>query len=130
MTTNNVLTLPTSATLGIGTAGTVLTASSTGTTWLNPNTTFTAGGANNKTLMSIPYNSDEVVIESDAALNVKGKVIINGENLEDRLERIETLLSIPTRNIEMETEFPRLKKLWEEYSEELEKYKTWKRLEK
>ena len=80
--------------------------------------------------MSIPYNSDEVVIESDAALNVKGKVIINGENLEDRLERIETLLSIPTRNIEMETEFPRLKKLWEEYSEELEKYKTWKRLEK
>ena len=110
-------------------SGTYLISGSNGATWSTPTTTFTAGG-NNKTLMSIPYNGDEVVIEQEAALNVKGKVIINGENLSDRLERIETLLNIPTRDIEMENEFPKLKTLWKEYSEELEKYKTWKRLNK
>lgn len=129
MTTNNVLTLPTSTNIGIGTAGTLLTASATGATWSNPISNFTAGGSN-KTVMSIPYNGDEVIIEPAAALNVKGKVIINGENLEDRLERIETLLNIPSRDIEMENEFPKLKNLWKEYNEELEKYKTWKRLNK
>ena len=112
----------------VGINGSTLTASGIGSTWYTPNTHFTSGGTNNKTLMSIPYNSDEVVIEPAAALNVKGKVIINGENLEERLERIETLLSIPHRDIEMENEFPKLKTLWKEYSEELEKYKTWKRL--
>ena len=61
--------------------------------WINSNTTFTSSG-NNKAVMTIPYTGDEVVIEPDAALNVKGKVIINGENLEERLERIETLLNL------------------------------------
>ena len=95
--------------------------------WINSNTTFTSSG-NNKAVMTIPYTGDEVVIEPDAALNVKGKVIINGVDLEERLERIETLLNIPIRDMEMENEFPKLKTLWKEYSEELEKYKTWKRL--
>lgn len=113
----------------IGSNGSLLSASSSSYNWVQPNTNFTSGG-NNKTVMSIPHNSDEVVIEPDAALNVKGKVIINGENLEERLERIETLLNIPTRDVEIEEEFPKLKKLWEEYNSELEKYKTWKRLNK
>ena len=112
-----------------GTNGAVLTVNTNSYDWAQPTTTFTSGG-NNKPVMTIPHNSDEVVIEPDAALNVKGKVIINGENLEERLERIETLLSIPTRDVEMEEEFPKLKQLWEEYTSELEKYKTWKRLNK
>lgn len=113
-----------------GNNGSILAAATTNSyNWIQPNTNFTSGG-NNKTVMSIPHNSDEVVIEPDAALNVKGKVIINGENLEERLKRIETLLNIPTRDVEMEEEFPKLKHLWEEYNSELEKYKTWKRLNK
>ena len=113
--------------LPLGTNGSYLTASGSTYTWSNPNTNFTAGGTG-KTVMTIPHNSDEVVIEPDAALNVKGKVIINGEDLQERLERIETLLNVPVRDIEMETEFPKLKNLWKEYEEELERYRTWKRL--
>lgn len=123
MATNNI------SIANVGTNGTILTASGTNATWSNPGANFTSG-VSNKPIMSIPYNSDEVIIEPAAALNVKGKVIINGENLEDRLERIETLLNIPTRDIEMEKDFPKLKQLWEEYNSELEKYKTWKRLNK
>ena len=76
--------------------------------WTSPSTNFTAGSTG-KTVMTIPYSGDEVVIEPDAALNVKGQVIINGENLQERLERIETLLNIPVRDVEMEREFPKLK---------------------
>ena len=59
---------------------------------------------------------------------IQGKVIINGEDLQGRLERIETLLNIPIRDVEMEREFPKLKQLWEEYANELEKYKTFERI--
>lgn len=112
-------------------SGSTLISNSSNYSWAQPSisTTFTAGGSG-KTVMSIPANSEEVIIEPTAALTVKGKVVINGENLEDRLNRIETLLNIPIRDKEMEEEFPKLKQLWQEYEQELEKYKTWKRLNK
>lgn len=67
--------------------------------------------------------------ESEAStLEVKGRIKINGEFLDDRLERIETLLNIPTRNVKIEAQYPKLKALFEEYMSELEKYKTWNRM--
>jgi len=117
-------------TLPTGTSGSYLTSgigvTSSNYSWTNPNTNFVSGTG--KTVMSIPHGGDEVILEPNASLVVKGSVIINGADLEERLERIETLLHIPTRDIEMENEFPKLKKLWEDYNRELEKYKTWKRL--
>lgn len=80
---------------------------------------------------SVGYKS---VFESDdaskAALEVNGRLKINGEFLDDRLERIETLLSIPTRDVTIEQQFPKLRELYEAYMKELEKYKTWNRLTK
>lgn len=71
------------------------------------------------------------VPDSDTpTLEVTGNVRINGEDLNERLERIETLLNIPTRNVTIEAQYPKLKKLYEEYMAELEKYKTWNRLTK
>ena len=115
--------------LPYGISGSTMVSNGTTASWSTPNTHFTASSTG-KTVMTIPHSGDEVVIEPAAALNVKGKVIINGEDLQGRLERIETLLNIPIRDVEMEREFPKLKHLWEEYEQELEKYKTWKRLNK
>jgi hypothetical protein len=109
----------------VGNSGSYLTNTNSVVGWTTPSTVF---HANNNPVMSIPVNSNEVIIEPTASLTVKGTIIMNGEDLSDRLNRIETLLNIPTRNIEMEKEFPKLKQLWEEYNSELEKYKTWKRL--
>lgn len=64
----------------------------------------------------------------EATLVVQGRIKMNSEYLDERLERIETMLNIPVRDIELENEFPKLKSLWEEYNRELEKYKTWKRI--
>jgi hypothetical protein len=53
---------------------------------------------------------------------------INGEFLDERLERIEKVLGIPPRNIEMEEKYPKLKKIYDEYINELAKYTTWDKL--
>lgn len=64
----------------------------------------------------------------ESALNVSKDRILREESLSERLNRIETVLNIPTRDLEMENKYPRLKQLFEEYMQELEKLKTWERL--
>lgn len=88
-----------------------------GTTW-----------ANNKTVLSIPYGEDKVVVSESATLDVKGKVKINGIDLEERLQIIEKVLGIPERNAEMESKYPSLKKKFDDYINSLEKYKTFERI--
>lgn len=91
---------------------------------------------NSGIISSVPFNtiqnsSGKEVVRipfDEATLDVKGRIKMNGEYLDERLERIETMLNIPVRDIEIENEFPRLKTIWEEYNRELEKYKTWKRI--
>lgn len=98
---------------------------------LSPNSTLST--ASISATFSNPNYQDVVVISnantSEPALEVKGKIKMkNGDFLDDRLERIEALLNIPSRDVLMEEKYPRLKRLWEEYYQELEKCKTWDKL--
>ena len=61
---------------------------------------------------------------SDASLTVKGKVVINGVDLEERLKTIESVLQIPERDVILEKKHPKLKKLYDEYIQALGKYRT------
>lgn len=110
------------------TAGQVLTSTSNGTSWTyaTPQTNFT--NSNGTAVMSIPYGEDKIVVEEKATLDVKGTVVINGVNLEERLSVIEQVLNIPTRDVIMETKYPKLAKLYQQYMHELEKYRTWDRI--
>lgn len=90
--------------------------------------TITSNWNSASPLLSISNDANEVELAESASLVIKGKVIINGDNLEERLERIETLLNIPSRDVTMESKYPKLKKLFEEYMTELSKYKTWDKL--
>jgi hypothetical protein len=83
---------------------------------------------NGKPIMTVPNGEQTVVLEKAATLDVKGTVVINGQDLEERLKTIEKVLQIPTRDVTMEAKHPRLKALYEAYMLELEKYKTWDRL--
>ena len=103
----------------IGSAGTVLANGANGPTW-----TVTAATP----APALTVSNNTVSIDDKTTLEVKGRVKINGEYLDERLERIETVLQIPTRNIDMENKYPKLKKLYEEYTKELAKYKTWETL--
>ena len=102
--------------IGSGGNGSFLTsAGSNGTTWV----TNTAG-----------YQlSPAVVVSNDpSSLEVKGKIIHNGRDLEERLKTIEKVLMIPERDVIMEKKYPKLKKLYDEYINELSKAKMWEAL--
>ena len=86
--------------------GQFLTSGSNGTTWTNP--------------------TDNVMIvkQSPPELEVKGRMVLNGQDLEERLKTIETVLQIPERDVILECKHPKLKKLYDEYIQALGKYRT------
>jgi hypothetical protein len=94
------------------TAGHFLTSTgSNGTTW----TTGTA---------TTPYDAVLVANQNPASLEVKGRMVINGRDLEERLDTIEKVLQIPERDVILEKKHPKLKKLYDEYIQALGKYRT------
>ena len=92
------------------TAGQFLTSGSNGTTWANS----TVG--TNPALTIKQTNPPE--------LEVKGRMVINGRDLEERLDTIEKVLHIPERDVILEKKHPKLKKLYDEYIHALGKYRT------
>lgn len=120
----NTVSLPASGSLLTSTG---FNGSSYASTWTTSNTNFTS--SNGTAVMTMPFGEDKIVLEEKAALEVKGRVIINGMDLDERLKTIEKVLCIPQRDVTMETKHPKLKQLYEQYMHELEKYKTWDRLE-
>ena len=88
---------------------------------------YTANGSNG-TSWSNPSDNVMIVKNSPAELEVKGKVKINGRDLEERLDIIEKVLAIPERDVILEQQHPKLKKLFDEYIAALEKYKTFGRI--
>ena len=58
-------------------------------------------------------------------IEVKGNMVINGVDLEERLNTIEKVLSIPERDVKLEKKHPKLKVMYDEYIRALEKYRTW-----
>jgi hypothetical protein len=111
-------------TTSTGGAGQIYTTNGTGASnWATPSQTQFNGG-NGKPVMSMPHGKDEVVLEKDATLTVKGKVVINDRDLEERLSTMEKLLQIPERDVKLEAKHPKLKKLYNEYIAALGKYRT------
>ena len=108
-----------------GSNGTNWTTSATTTAWASPNANFNDGST---AVMTIPHGSKTVEISKAATLDVKGNVVINGQDLEERLNTIETLLQIPTRDVTLEAKYPKLADLYRQYMHELEKYKTFERI--
>jgi hypothetical protein len=115
-TTNNT-------SLGGGSSGQFLTTGINGTSWTSPSTHFNSSNGN--PIMTVPNGKDEIVLEKNATLTVKGKVVINDRDLEERLATIEKILQIPERDVILEKKHPKLKKLYDEYINELSKYKMW-----
>ena len=101
----------------------IIVAAATGPGSANVGYTYTTTNASGYKL------GEHVTINNNpASLEVKGNLVINGRDLEERLETIERVLMIPERDPELEKEFPKLKKAYNDYIKQLEKYRTWKRL--
>lgn len=98
------------------TIGQVYTTNTTG-----PFLTSTGNG----TSWSTPTDNVMVVKQTPPELEVKGRMVINGRDLEERLDTIEKVLQIPERDVILEKKHPKLKKLYDEYIHALGKYRTW-----
>jgi hypothetical protein len=101
----NVKTVNTTS-IGTNTTGPLYT-TGTNTTWVTP--------------------SSEVmrINQTDPpTLEVTGNMVINGVDLEERLITIEKVLQIPERDVILEKKHPKLKKLYNDYINALEKYRT------
>jgi len=86
---------------------------STGTT-----TTWTTGTS------SIPNETIRINQTNPPTIEVKGNMVINGRDLEERLNTIEKVLQIPERDVTLERKHPKLKKLYDDYINALGKYRT------
>ena len=93
------------------TVGQVYTTNNTGASfnWAN-------NGINNSSILTAKDNP--------ASLEVKGRMIINGQDLEERLDTIEKVLQIPERDVKLEAKHPKLKKMYDDYIKALAKYRT------
>jgi hypothetical protein len=90
------------------TTGQVLTSGSNGTSWTN----------STSEVMRINQTNPPTV-------DIKGNLVINGRDLEDRLDTIEKVLQIPERDVILEKKHPKLQKMYYDYINELAKYRMW-----
>jgi hypothetical protein len=95
---------------GTATSGQIYTTTSTNAIWTNSTT--------------IPNETIRINQTNPPTVDIKGDLIINGRDLEERLDTIEKLLQIPERDVKIEKKHPKLKKLYDEYINALEKYRT------
>jgi len=124
------------STITSGSTITLTNTSGTGYTIGGAGTSISSGGAGqiytttgiNGASWVTPNNYDQVLtvnsVKDTPTLEVKGNMVINGRDLEERLNTIEKVLQIPERDVKLEKKHPKLKKLYDEYINALGKYRT------
>ena len=73
---------------------------------------------------TVPNEAIRINQTNPPSIDVKGRMVINGRDLEERLNTIEKVLRIPERDVILEKKHPKLKKLYDEYIAALGKYRT------
>jgi len=109
--------------MGVPTIGTITTTNNTGGNFLISNTHGNHwGGAIGQSEALRIYDTNPPQLE------VKGRMVLNGRDMEERLDAIEKVLHIPERDVKLEAKHPKLKKLYDEYMAALGKYRTFESL--
>ena len=86
---------------------------------------FLTSGSNGTVSWTNPNDNVMVVKNNPAELEVKGRIVLNGRDLEERLNTIEKVLMIPERDVILEQSYPLLKQKYEDYINTLSKYRMW-----
>jgi len=111
--TANSTTTPNSITLTAGSVG-------------SSSTRLYTTGTNGWITSPNPYDTVMKISQTNPPeLEVKGRMVINGQDLEERLNTIEKVLQIPERDVKLEAKHPKLKELYDAYIHALGKYRTW-----
>ena len=77
-------------------------------------------------LSDITFHESTFPVEH--TLIVDGRAIIKDRDILQELDEMRDALLLLKRDVDMESKYPKLKKLKDEYEAQLEKYKTWEAL--
>lgn len=119
LTNNNTVTLT-----GTGTSGSGYTIG-TGTTTIPSGAVYTSNGTTGINWANPTSEVMRINQTNPPTLEVTGNMVINGVDLEERLNTIEKVLAIPERDVKLEVKHPKLKKMYDDYIKALAKYRTW-----
>lgn len=86
---------------------------------------LTSNGSNGTVSWANPNDNVMVARNNPAELEVKGRMVLNGRDLEERLDTIEKVLQIPERDVKLEKNYPLLKQKYDDYINTLSKYRMW-----
>lgn len=81
--------------------------------------TYTTASAYANTIMATGTISNSNIV------NVNGKFVLNVEDMDERLKRIEDMLHILQIDVIMEEKYNKLKLIHQEYNETLQSLKQW-----
>lgn len=84
---------------------------------ITANTTISSASA-------VTINGDPI----NGSLKVDVPLIVNGRNVMQELDEMRDALMLLKRDVDMESKYPRLKQIKDEYEKELAKYKTFEAL--
>jgi hypothetical protein len=73
---------------------------------------------------TVPNEAIRINQTNPPTVDIKGNLVLNGQDLEERLKTIERVLTIPERDVILEKKHPKLKKMYDEYITALGKYRT------
>jgi len=93
----------------------------------HPGSVFSSTITANTTISSasaVTINGDPI----NGSLKVDVPLIVNGRNVMQELDEMRDALLLLKRDVDMESKYPRLKQIKDEYEKELAKYKTFEAL--
>jgi len=70
----------------------------------------------------------EPMVTIDGSMRVDVPLVVDGRDVMKELDEMRDALLLLKRDVDMESKYPKLKKLKDAYEAQLEKYKTWEAL--
>ena len=70
----------------------------------------------------------EPMVTIDGSMRVDVPLVVDGRDVMKELDEMRDALLLLKRDVDMESKYPKLKELKDEYEAQLEKYKTWEAL--
>lgn len=82
---------------------------------------------NNYTTVS-PISDITINGHTDPTIRIDSPLLVNGRDILKELDEMRDALLLLKRDVDMESKYPRLKELKDQYEQALEKYKTFERI--
>ena len=70
----------------------------------------------------------EPMVTIDGSMRVDVPLVVDGRDVMKEIDEMRDALLLLKRDVDMESKYPKLKKLKDAYEAQLEKYKTWEAL--